>query len=58
VNDSVGGITTGQVRWGASAPSVVDAHADTDFDSWKNRDDGMGLAIDNDNDFYFIVRSQ
>src|SRR5204863_4736239 len=35
VNDASGGIISGQVRWGASAPSVVDAHADTDFDSWK-----------------------
>jgi hypothetical protein len=57
VNDTVGGITTGQVRWGASGAGVVDAHADTDFDSWKNATDGVN-AVDNDNDFYFIVRSE
>jgi hypothetical protein len=58
VNDATTGITTGQVRWGASAQGVVDAHADTDFDSWKSAIDGGSVAIDNDNDFYFIVRSQ
>jgi len=57
VNDGTSGIASGQVRWGASAPGVIDAHADSEFDSWKSRDDGMGTAIDNDNDFYFIVRS-
>jgi hypothetical protein len=29
VNDSPGGILTGQVRWGASAFGIVDTHADT-----------------------------
>jgi hypothetical protein len=56
VNDSSGGIQSGQVRWGASAFGVVDAHADTDFDSWKNLT-SSGVPIDNDNDFYFIVRT-
>jgi hypothetical protein len=58
VNDASGGITTGQVRWGTSAPGVVDAHADTNFDSWKSAVDVGLVAADNDEDFYFIVRTQ
>ena len=37
---------------------IVDDHADTDFDSWKNAVDGMSMPIDNDEDFYFIVRTE
>jgi hypothetical protein len=50
VNDSPGGIATGKVMWGASASGIADTHADTDFDSWK--------VVDNDEDFYFIVRTE
>ena len=51
VNNSPGGITTGQVRWGASGPGLDTVHADGTFDAWKG-------GTDRDNDFYFIVRIQ
>lgn len=52
VNNSAGGIASGQVRWGASAPNDVTAHADTDFDAWKTG------SIDKEEDFYFVVRGE
>ena len=51
VNNSSGGISGGQIRWGASASGTPDSYEDTDFDSWKNN-------VDNDNDHYFIVRTE
>ncbi len=58
VNDASGGIATGQIRWGASVPGNDTAHADTNYDSWKINVDGLSVPIDNDEDFYFIVRTQ
>ncbi len=51
VNNATGGISAGQVRWGATGAGTPNSYSDTDFDSWKQN-------LDNDADQYFVVTVQ